>query len=196
MADAVRFAPDTDLPNAHPCNRLDCGCGLCAVGCAQGLSSSSSSSSSASASASASADQKIAPKKALKFRSYHPKDEGLREQRMDASVKPNAARDAQWVDREVKAVVAPKPAPMSAAAAAAAAANPLAAAGLTVTARKANWDLKRDVQPKLDLLKAQTDRAVLEMLSTNQRAAARTASAVCLSGSPTDVRCAHAMCVH
>ena len=36
--------------------------------------------------------------------------------------------------------------------------------------KKANWDLKRDVQPKLDKLERRTQRALVEIMRDEERA--------------------------
>jgi coiled-coil domain-containing protein 12 len=50
---------------------------------------------------------------------------------------------------------------------------------ITIAPRKANWDLKRDVQAKLEALDRQTDRAIAELVrrSIAEKAAARSAGA-------------------
>jgi len=40
------------------------------------------------------------------------------------------------------------------------------AMALDVAPKKLNWDLKRDMQPKLDILRKKTERAILEMIRT------------------------------
>jgi coiled-coil domain-containing protein 12 len=92
----------------------------------------------------------------------------------------------------------PAAAPAAAAAASSAAGDPLASESesggsadrmlsvtaadgdqITIAPRKANWDLKRDVQAKLEALDKQTDRAIAELVRRNiaEKAAARSAGA-------------------
>ncbi|GLC45119.1 hypothetical protein PLESTB_001470600 [Pleodorina starrii] len=40
---------------------------------------------------------------------------------------------------------------------------------VNIAPKKANWDLKRDVQPKLDKLERRTQRAILEMMREEER---------------------------
>ncbi|PNH03523.1 Coiled-coil domain-containing protein 12 [Tetrabaena socialis] len=40
---------------------------------------------------------------------------------------------------------------------------------VNIAPKKANWDLKRDVQPKLDKLERRTQRAMLEMMREEER---------------------------
>lgn len=40
---------------------------------------------------------------------------------------------------------------------------------VNIAPKKANWDLKRDVQPRLDKLERRTQRAILELLQAEER---------------------------
>lgn len=40
---------------------------------------------------------------------------------------------------------------------------------VNIAPKKANWDLKRDVQPKLDKLERRTQRAMLDMMREEER---------------------------
>lgn len=40
---------------------------------------------------------------------------------------------------------------------------------VNIAPKKANWDLKRDVQPKLDKLERRTMRAIMEMMQEEER---------------------------
>jgi coiled-coil domain-containing protein 12 len=40
---------------------------------------------------------------------------------------------------------------------------------MSVAPKKANWDLKRDVQPSLDKLERRTQRAMLEIVREEER---------------------------
>lgn len=40
---------------------------------------------------------------------------------------------------------------------------------VSIAPKKANWDLKRDVQPKLDKLERRTMRAIMEMMQEEER---------------------------
>jgi len=95
-------------------------------------------------------------RRVLKFRSYAPKDDELREK---AQIQPkhSVEGDVQWMDREVRTLLKQTP---SAAPGPPGTVIPLQA----VVARKANWDLKRDVAPKLAALKQQTQTAIMELV--------------------------------
>ena len=40
---------------------------------------------------------------------------------------------------------------------------------LSVAPKKANWDLRRDVQPKLDKLERRTQRAMIQLMQQAER---------------------------
>jgi coiled-coil domain-containing protein 12 len=83
----------------------------------------------------------------LKFRNYNPIDKKLRVHRM----KKVARQDQTWLMGELKEVLA-------------CAVKNVDDESLTVAPKKANWDLKRDLKPRLEILQKKTERAVLEMI--------------------------------
>merc|ERR1712185_492459 len=84
----------------------------------------------------------------LRFRNYQPRNAQLKK----AVVKPVQAPDT---DKELLEVLLKQ----------AISSEEQAKAGvLQIQPRKQNWDLKRDVQKKLDKLKKRTDRAILEIV--------------------------------
>lgn len=82
----------------------------------------------------------------LKFRNYHPADKKLKAFRL----KREARKDQNWVLGELKEILA--------------CAVKTQDINLDVAPKKANWDLKRDLAPKLEILNKKTERAVLEMI--------------------------------
>ena len=78
--------------------------------------------------------------KALVFRNYLPSDPSLKKYRLPRPEVVDISKSVPEVD--LKEVTE-----------------------LLITPKKANWDLKRDIQSKLDKLENKTQRAILELLS-------------------------------
>ncbi|XP_066921207.1 coiled-coil domain-containing protein 12-like isoform X2 [Clytia hemisphaerica] len=101
------------------------------------------------------------PKKILKFRNYAPKDEQLKEKKVE-KVKPidaaeglsehlEKAKDVKDIEEVNIATLAP---------------------------RKPDWDLKRDVAKKLDKLEKRTQKAIIELIRDRLKGEENLADAV------------------
>jgi len=81
----------------------------------------------------------------LKFRNYYPRDENLRQLRRPAV--PDFTQELTEHFDQLAAVTSDE-------------------ALISAPPKKANWDLKRDLEPKLDELDRETQRAIYDMLKT------------------------------
>mmetsp|Transcript_13730 Transcript_13730/g.23467 ORF Transcript_13730/g.23467 Transcript_13730/m.23467 type:complete len:141 (+) Transcript_13730:29-451(+) len=81
----------------------------------------------------------------LKFRNYHPVEEILQKYKME---QPNVPNIAEEIDKKLKQVVE---------------ANKTRDV-LNIAPKKANWDLKRDLSKKMDLLEKRTQQAITNMV--------------------------------
>lgn len=89
-------------------------------------------------------DDEVAVK--IKFRNYNPTDKKLRALRLKKVIR----QDHNWLLEELKETLAcaVKPQDMN----------------VSVAPKKQNWDLKRDLKPRLEILSKKTERAVLELM--------------------------------
>ena len=91
------------------------------------------------------ADDSEVPRKRLKFRSYKPHDDSLQGKKLDQAT-------ASSIDDTVSTLME-------------SAKNTSTEIDLnTLAPRKANWDLKRDVEKKLSKLERRTKRAMAELI--------------------------------
>ena len=88
------------------------------------------------------------PPPPLKLRNYRPKDRSIA---YVALPRPSYAADSAWLDAELSSLVE------------SAVAHDNADVLLSIAPQSINWDLKRDLAPKLALLKKQTAKALQEL---------------------------------
>jgi coiled-coil domain-containing protein 12 len=107
--------------------------------------SSPSTTSSSSATTSSPSPSSLPP---LKFRNYRPKDTSIP---YVALPRPSYAADSVWLDGELASLVE------------SAVSHDNADVLLSIAPKSLNWDLKRDLAPKLAALKKQTAKALQEL---------------------------------
>lgn len=122
----------------------------------------------------------------LRFRNYRPQEETLKAAAPSSSAAAPTSSSSSSSETKAAAAPAIKFEPLKAAPSAAleakikeeefakpAVAAPVSATAetddnaITIAPRKPNWDLKRDLQPKLKALERQTDRAIAELVRRN-----------------------------
>jgi len=91
----------------------------------------------------------------LRFRNYVPRDAALSQLVVPATLPPSIGGGGE-------AAPAPLPAPD---------------APILLVPKRANWDLKRDIAPKLESLERMTQRAIAELVQSKVEAAAASAAA-------------------
>jgi hypothetical protein len=82
----------------------------------------------------------------IKFRNYNPMDKKLKNLR----VKNPPRRDQGWLMAELKEILS--------------CALKTQDTSVDIIPKKANWDLKRDIAPQMEILKQKTQRAILELM--------------------------------
>eukprot|EP00457_Paulinella_chromatophora_P011246 gb/GEZN01011376.1/.p1 GENE.gb/GEZN01011376.1/~~gb/GEZN01011376.1/.p1 ORF type:complete len:180 (-),score=57.82 gb/GEZN01011376.1/:584-1123(-) len=107
----------------------------------------------------------------LKFRNYNPLLEELKKYMLP---RLSVSAELSWLDAELKRITESK--------------FKLDDAVLNIAPKKANWDLKRDAKPKIDILNLMTQRAVLELIKVKveQQQAEESSSDSDSSGSDSD----------
>ena len=98
----------------------------------------------------------------LKLRNYRPKDKSIA---YVALTRPSYAADSAWLDAELSSLVE------------SAVAHDNADVLLSIAPKSLNWDLKRDLAPKLALLKKQTAKALQELRRQRTQHTAHTSAA-------------------
>ncbi len=84
------------------------------------------------------------------FRNYRPFHQNLHEYVLPPQP---VLEDANWVDEEIRTVVEKAHATSTA-----------DAIAVNIAPKKANWDLKRDIAPKLEILQARTQKAIVDIV--------------------------------
>merc|ERR1719473_304770 len=114
----------------------------------KGSDGGSSSSSDDSGSDSSDSDDDDEDEVVLKFRNYNPVHKELKKFLMPRF---SVSSELSWLDNELKRITESK--------------FQLDEAILNIAPKKANWDLKRDAKPKLELVQKMTERCILELIA-------------------------------
>ena len=164
MSDAEANASGADAQDstAHDSSHSDGGDGSSSTSSSDSGSSSDSSSEGEEEEEKGSQQQRK-PLSEIKFRNYKPFS-----QKLHPCVVPPAPvlADFNWVDEEIRSIIekAHAPAAPSSSGAGAAGAGKGDQSVLNLVPKPVDWDLKRLLAPKMEILQARTQRAIVELV--------------------------------